>query len=334
MGYPLRISHLLVFVFLAAALGCNAQSAPTSTPLDSKLDRQIKLTVRSQYNVPPDYSVTLGQRTKSDINGYDTLPITFGNGTGRDKTTTFLISKDNNMLARLEKFDLSKNPASSISTLGRPIRGNPAAKVTLINFDDLQCPFCARMHEEIFPATEQHYGNQVRYIYMDFPLVQIHPWAMHAGVDVNCLAAQSEPGYWTLVDTIHSHSNEISGEGDHQNAATSAKKLDEMTRQEGVRDKVNMDKLNACIDKQDESKIRASMKQGDALGIDGTPTIFINGERATGAIPQSMLWTIIDRAIRDSGGVPPPQQNGTPAAAPANTAAPASAAAPAKPASK
>lgn len=323
MGYPLRISHFFIFVFLAAGLGCNAQSAPTSTPLDSKLDRQIKLTVRSQYNVPPDYSVKLGQRTKSDINGYDTLPITFSNGTGRDKTTPFLISKDNNTLARLEKFDLSKNPAAGIQTLGRPIRGNPAAKVTLINFDDLQCPFCARMHEEIFPATEQHYGNLVRYIYMDFPLVQIHPWAMHAAVDVNCLAAQSEPGYWKLVDSIHSQSSQISGEEGHQDVAASEKKLDEMTRQQGVRDKVNMDKLNACINKQNESAIRASMKQGDALGIDGTPTMFINGERATGAIPQSMLWTIIDRAIRDSGGVPPPQQTGTPVTPPASTAAPA-----------
>ena len=66
------------------------------------------------------------------------------------------------------------------------------------------------------------------------------------------------------------------------------------------------------------------MKQGDALGIDGTPTMFINGERATGAIPQSMLWTIIDRAIRDSGGVPPPQQSAAsppPAAAPPASAA-------------
>lgn len=324
MGSPLRIPFFWVFVLLAAGLGCNAQSAPTTGAIDSKLDRQIKLTVRSQYNVPPDYSVTVGQRSKSDINGYDTLPITFSNGTGKKKTTTFLISKDNNTLARLEKFDLSKNPASGISVLGRPVRGNPAAKVTLINFDDLECPFCARMHQELFPATEQHYGDLVRYIYMDFPLVEIHPWALHAAVDVNCMAAQSEPGYWALVDNIHARTKEISGDGGHQDPAASMKRLDEMTRQEGAQQKVNMDKLNSCIAKQDDSKIRASMKEGDALGIDGTPTMFINGERATGAIPQSMLWTIIDRAIRDSGGVPPPQQSeASPQGGPAATAAPA-----------
>jgi len=309
----LRIS-LFGLLLLAAALGCNAQAGSTDNPAQRKLDRQIKLTVRSQYNVPPDYTIALGQRTKSDINGYDSLPITFSGANGQKKTTLFLISKDDNTLGRLEKFDLTKNPATSISTIGRPIRGNPAAKVTLINFDDLECPFCARMHEEIFPATQQHYGDQVRYIYMDFPLVQIHPWALHAAVDVNCLAAQSQPGYWKLVDYIHSHSSEISGDEGHQDPAASMKKIDEATKQQGIQDKVNMDKLNACIAKQDDTEIKAAMKQGDALGIDGTPTMFVNGERATGAIPQSMLWTIIDRAIRDEGGVPPPpQQNSTPA---------------------
>ena len=315
----MRISRFFVILFLVAGVGCKAQSAPANNASEAKLDRQIKLTIRSQYNVPPDYTVTLGQRSKSDINGFDSLPVTFSNGGSQKKVTDFLISKDNNTLARLEKFDLTKNTSAGISILGRPIRGNPNAKITVINFDDLECPFCARMHQEIFPATEAHYGDQVRYVYKDFPLVEIHPWAMHAAVDVNCLAAQNQPGYWTLVDYIHSHGNEITGNDNHQDPAASMKKLDELTRQEGQRDKVNMNKLNACISRQDESAIRASMKEGDALGIDGTPTLFINGERATGAIPQSMLWTIIDRAISDAGGVPPPQTDSNPVKATATT---------------
>jgi hypothetical protein len=207
-------------------VGCKAQTAPVSTALQAKLDRQIELTIRSQYNVPPDYTVTLGQRSKSDISGFDTLPVTFSNG-DQKKITIFLISTDNNTLARLEKFDLTKAPGSAISVLGRPIRGNPKAKVTIINFDDLECPFCARMHEVLFPATQQHYGDQVRYIYLDFPLVQLHPWAMHAAVDVNCLADQSPTGYWNLVDTLHQQSDNISGAQGQQNLPASLKKVDD-----------------------------------------------------------------------------------------------------------
>ncbi|MHB1958529.1 MAG: DsbA family protein [Acidobacteriaceae bacterium] len=315
----MRISRFLLVSILVAGIGCKAQTAPApaaapaGNALQAKLNRQIELTIRSQYNVPPDYTVTLGQRAKSDVPGFDTLPVTFSDG-GQNKTTMFLVSKDNNTLARLEKFDLTKAPGSGIDVLGRPIRGNPNAKVTIVNFDDLECPFCARMHQVLFPATEQHYGDRVRYIYLDFPLVQIHPWAMHAAVDVNCLAIQSPTGYWNLVDTFHQQSDAISGAGGQQNVAASIKKVDDLTLAEGKRDNVDMGKLQACISKQDDSKIRASMQQGDALGVDGTPTLFVNGERATGALSQSMLWTIVDRAIRDAGEVPPPESATAPAA--------------------
>ncbi|MEO7004268.1 MAG: thioredoxin domain-containing protein [Acidobacteriaceae bacterium] len=298
---------MLVILFLAASVGCRAQT-PAPQAGDSKLDRQIKLTIRSQYNVPPDYTVTLGQRTKSDISGFDNLPVNFSNNHGQKKTTAFLISKDNNTLARLEKFDLTRTLTANISILGRPVRGNPKAKVTLISFDDLECPFCARMHEVLFPATEKHYGALVRYVYKDFPL-PMHPWAMHAAVDVNCLAAQSPAGYWNLVDTIHGHRNEIAGEGNQQSLAITTKKLDDATRAEGKLQHVDIDKLNSCITKQDDSAIRDSIREGGTLGVDGTPTLFINGERASGALSQDMLWTIIDRAITDAGEVPPPQEN-------------------------
>lgn len=304
MGHPLRTSRFLVLLLLVAGGGCKAQSKSPSNPVQTKLDRQIKLTIRSQFNVPPNYTVTLGQRTKSDIRGFDTLPVTFSKDGANKKTTPFLISTDNNTLARLEKFDLTANPISNSLILGRPIRGNPKAKVTIVNFDDLECPFCARMNEVLFPETEKHYGDLVRYIYKDFPL-PMHPWAMHAAVDVNCLAAQSPAGYWKLVDYIHSHDSDISSQGGQQDVAAAMQKLDQATREEGKRQNVNMDALNACITKQDQSGVRASMKEGDALGVDGTPTLFINGERATGALSQDMLWAIIDRAITDAGEVPP-----------------------------
>jgi len=301
-------------LFLAAGLGCRAQST-TPNPVESHLDRQIKLTIRSQYNVPPTYSVMLGKRTSSDIAGYDTLPITFSSPGARKKTTNFLISKDNNTLARLEKFALTRNPATDISILGRPIRGNPKAKVTVVSFDDLECPFCARMHQVLFPDTLQHYGDQVRYVYKSFPL-PMHPWAMHAAVDVNCLAAQSPAGYWNVVDTIHDHRDEFAGEGAQQSLAATFQKLDDATRAEGKRQNIDMKKLNSCIAKQDDAEIRDSIREGDALGVDGTPTLFINGERVTGALSQQTLWTVMDRAVRDAGEAPPPDTAAQAAAVP------------------
>ena len=288
--------------------------------MEQRLDRRIELTIRSQFSVPAEYSVSLGKRGKSDIAGFDSLPVTFSQG-GHDKVMEFLISTDNNTLARLEKFDLSKSPMSGVSLTGRPVRGNDSAPVTIVSFDDLECPYCAQMHAELFPITMAHYGKQVRFIYKDDPLVEIHPWAMHAAVDVECLEAQSQTGYWNLVDTIHAHGAEISGDRSQFNLAAAQLRLDQLTQLEGKQQGVDSAKLDRCIQKQDEASVRASMKEADALGINGTPSLFINGERAIGVMPQPVLWGIIDRAIVDAGGTPPPQTPPAPATSAGNSSA-------------
>lgn len=304
------------FLALALAVGCKAQTVPAPAP-DPTLTRHIEVLIRSQYNLPADVNVTLGQRSPSQFNGYDKLPVTLSKG-AKSQVVDFLISTDNSKLAQLQSFDLNKIPALNIDVAGRAIRGNPAAKVTVINFDDLECPYCARMHQTLFPATLDRYKDKVRFIYKDDPLTELHPWAMHAAVDANCLAAQSGTVYWTYVDYLHSHGQEITGED--RNLAKSFDALDRIARQQATLGKLDGTKLDACLAKQDETQIKASVKEADALGVDGTPALFIEGERISGAVPEEQLWTSIDRALRAAGEEPP---------APAAKPAPA---APAKPA--
>ena len=226
--YILRFPFFAGLLVLGLAIGCKAQSTqPTMT--GPELNRRIEVLVRSQFNVPQDYSVTVGARTPSQVPGYDTLPIAFSRG-AKSSTTNFLISSDGKTLARLETFDLAKDPAFHIDTQGRPIRGNPAAKVTLINFDDLECPYCAKMHQSLFPSTLDRYKDKVRFIYKDYPLAEVHPWAIHAAVDANCLAAQSADVYWTYVDYLHAHGQEITGEDRDPSKSNAA--LDRIARQE------------------------------------------------------------------------------------------------------
>ncbi|MGC2401185.1 MAG: thioredoxin domain-containing protein [Acidobacteriaceae bacterium] len=260
--------------------------------------------MRSQFEVPANVEVSIGATSKSDFPGFENLPITFSKN-GKQTVVNFLLSTDGNTVARLERFDISHSPSDTITTQNRPVRGAKDAKVTIVNFDDLQCPYCARMHQQLFPSTLDHYKGLIRFYYKDFPLVEIHPWAMHAAVNANCLADQSPDAYWKFVDYVHTHSDEIRGT-DHD-AQQPQKTLDKLTHEEGQRSGLDLAKLDACVAKQDEAAVRASMKQGDGLGVNGTPTLFINGERISGALPQAELWTAIDRALRDAGVQPPPQ---------------------------
>jgi protein-disulfide isomerase len=295
--------HFLTGLFaICLAVGCKAQST-ASASTEAATNRRIEVMVRAQFNVPQDYNVAIGARKPSKIAGYDTLPVTLSRG-DKSKEIDFMISTDGKTLARLETFDLTKDPLSSIDVEGRPIRGNPDAKVTVVNFDDLECPYCARMHTSLFPSTLDRYKDKVRFIYKDDPLVEIHPWAMHAAIDANCIASQSGDVYWNYVDYIHGHGHDITGED--RNLTKSFEALDRIARQEATLSKLDENKLNACIAKQDETTVRASSKLAESLGIDGTPALFIDGERIIGAVPEEQLWLVIDRALRAKGVEPPP----------------------------
>jgi protein-disulfide isomerase len=310
-------SRLLLCCLLAlVGSGCHAQNAAPTTADDAKLDRRIELLVRSQLQVPPEYDVKIGAKTKSTFPGYTTLPITFSLSSKPDAkpaVVDFLLSDDGNTLVRLMKFDLTKDPANVAQLANRPVRGTESAKVTIINFDDLECPYCARMHQELFPQTLERYKGLIKVVYKDDPLVEIHPWAMHASIDANCLADQSGTAYWSYVDYVHAHGDEVSGSD--RDVAKASATLDRLAREQGAKEKVDVTKLDACLKKQDNGAVLASMQEADHLNIDGTPTLFINGERISGAQPIDQVWKAIDRAL-EAEGEKPPVVSPSPAASP------------------
>lgn len=296
----------LIFALTLAAIGCRAQTpAPAAgSKLSPQLARRVEVLLRSRSGIPPNYQIEIGPRTKSDVPGYDAISITFASEEHTSKPITFLLSKDGKTLAQFSKYDISQDPKSLVSDAGRPARGGPSnAPVVIVGFDDLECPYCSRMNAALFPALTERYKNQVRFVYKDFPL-SIHAWAMRAAIDVDCLAAQSPAGYWNLVDYIHAHAAEMGGAD--RSVAKANDTLDELTRAEGKRQKVDEKALGACIAKQDQTIVRASMAEGEALGVDATPVLFINGERLGGAYPIEYVYKMIDNALIAAGQTPPP----------------------------
>jgi protein-disulfide isomerase len=292
-----------------------AKVTDTAPAPSANLNRKIEVMIRSELSVPPQYDIAIGARQKSDVSGFDTIPVTFSlpSSPARSQTVEFLLSKDGNTLARLSKWDIGPDPGASLPTEGRPVRGNPQAKVTIVNFDDLECPYCARMHTEFFPGVLDHYKGLVKFVYVDYPLVEIHPWAMHAAVDANCLAGLNDAAYWNYVDYLHGHGQEVSG--GNNDPAKAAATLDKLAEQEGDRDHLDAGKLQACVAKQDDSKVIAEMKAGDKQGVNATPTFFVNGERWAGQLEEPELFTMIDRALKAQGIAPPTPQTPQPAAA-------------------
>jgi protein-disulfide isomerase len=315
-----RTLRFLALALSVAALGCHAQTAVKAGETDAKvspeLSRRIEVMIRSRSEIPPDYVIAVKDRKKSEVPGYDEITVSFTSGGNVSRPLTFLLSADNKTLAQFSKFDISQDPKDKVPAPGRPARGGPEnAPVVVVGFDDLECPYCAKMHAAMFPAILDRYKDQVRVVYLDFPLTEIHTWAMRAAVDANCVAAVSQPGYWNYVDYVHAHSAEIAA----MTAEKTNEELDKQAQAEGARQKGNQTDLAACLKKQDDTKIKASMKQGEALGVGGTPALFINGEKLDGVMPMDMVYRAIDGALIAAGQTPPPTP--PPVAAPAPPAA-------------
>jgi protein-disulfide isomerase len=266
--------------------------------------RRVEVLIRSRAHIPPNYEVAIGPREKSEMPGFDSISVTFSADGKSSKPMTFLLSTDGKTLAQFNKFDISKNPRDLVSAEGRPGRGGPPnAPVLIVGFDDLECPFCAKMHEQLFPAILERYKNQVHIVYRDFPLDQ-HPWAVRAAVDVNCVGAHSTAGYWNLVDYIHAHAAEMGGT--EKSVAKANETLDKLATDEGKRQHINEETLKACIAKQDDTAVKASVKAGMELGVSATPALFINGEMLEGAVPLEYVYRMIDGALVAAGQTPPP----------------------------
>jgi protein-disulfide isomerase len=297
---------------LVVCLGCVAQT--TSPDLTKKIERQV----RSYYKIPPEVHLLVGAPSpSSEFPNYESLVVTVDSGE-KKQDLTFLVSKDRSSMMRMIKFDLSKDPyaetMSKIDVSGRPTRGAKASKVVVVNFDDFECPFCSRMHQTLFTQILKEYGDRVTFIYKDYPLVEIHPWATHAAVDANCLAAQSGDAYWDFADYIHANQHEVSNE---KTPGARLEALDKLTMLQGQKHTLDVVKLQSCIKAQDESAVKASMKEAEAIGVEATPTLFISGEKIDGAVPIGQVRAALDRALKDAN-LPVPEHAATAAAAPAS----------------
>jgi len=298
-------------ILLLICIGCSAQAPPpapvkpsgTAPSLD--LVQLVERHVRAQYSLPPDVKVIVGSLRASDFPGYDALTIVFDSPENK-KAYDFLLSQDHKTLLRMTKMDLTKDPYAEtmkkIDTTGRPSRGNKDAKVVVVNYDDFECPFCSHMHSTLFPEIFKEYGDRVLFIYKDYPLEEIHPWAIHAAVNANCLNVQSPDAYWDYADYLHSNQNSVRSVKDRQGQYA---ELDKLALLNAQKHNLNESQLQACIKTQDDKAVRASMKEGDDIGVNATPTLFVNGAKVDGAVPAEEVRAALDRALKDAGVAAP-----------------------------
>jgi protein-disulfide isomerase len=164
-----------------------------------------------------------------------------------------------------------------------PVRGQAQAPVTIIEFSDLQCPFCASVTPTLRELMKQ-YPDQVRWVFKNFPL-DFHadsPLAHSAA-----LAAERQGKFWEMHDLIFANQRNLK----RDNLLAEARSLN-----------LDMDRFTADLDSADVKKqLEADKREGQGLGVNGTPAFFINGKSLSGAMPMEQFQAAINNALMALG---------------------------------
>jgi len=180
----------------------------------------------------------------------------------------------------------------NISLDDDPMRGNPDALITIVEFSDFQCPFCAKFHKDTLPLLEKNYisTGKVNFVYRDFPIVSIHPNAVPAALASEC--ADDQGKFWEIHDMIFENQRSWQGLQPSQ----SANLFKEYAAELGL----NVDEFNSCVDSGKYlNEIQNDLNDGREYGVTGTPGFFVgNAEigftKLIGAQPFSSFQRVID----------------------------------------
>jgi protein-disulfide isomerase len=263
---------LIVSLAFAATLARGQQPAAST-------QKSIEAFLRNYYALGSDYTITVGAPKPIGSSGLSEISVDVKSPDGGD-TVKMYLTADGRYLLRGELDDLSTDPlAANIAKFdlkGAPVHGDPKAPITIVEYGDFECPVCRNFHDAVRGMLPNY--PQVKLIFKDFPIDQIHPWARTAAIAGRCAYQQDHQSFWKMYDLIYDNQDLIS-------AANAYDKMMDFASRAGL----NPETFKACLSSpQATAEADASIENGKLVGVRSTPTVFVNGRPLAGADPHAL----------------------------------------------
>jgi protein-disulfide isomerase len=262
-------------------------------PLGANPQGEIVQHVREQFKVPESTNVSAGPFHNSSFPNFLATTVSADNGKQK-QTQDFYITKDNRTMVLGSIFnlgqDLKREALRTIVTTDQPTQGPARAPVTIVEYADLECPMCGRLHEFLEKDLLAKYGDKVRVIFKEFPLVQIHDWSLTAAIANECVYEMKPEAFTPYRSLIFQN----------QSGTNAANVRDNLL---GYADQVGVDrvKLAGCLDsKASLPRVDAGSREGKRLDILSTPTCFINGRMLVGFPGPDAYYKAVDAALQEA----------------------------------
>jgi protein-disulfide isomerase len=250
-----------------------ASSSELSASASAEMSKRVEVFLRKLYAWGPNYQLKLGAITPSAGGSLYTVPVdvTFN---GQTDSAFVFVTKDGRFMIRGDIQDLNADPLTPMEKQlhldGYASKGPKNAKVVMVEFGDFECPSCRQLDTLLRTLLPQY--PQVRLVFKDFPLEQVHPWADTAAVAGHCVLQKSEDAFWKFHDAVYDSQDLISPENAYD-------KLTDLATDAGV----DPATFKACMaDPNSKDPVQKSIEEGRALQINSTPTTFVDGRTVVG----------------------------------------------------
>jgi protein-disulfide isomerase len=277
------------------ALAQNAVGSPASgaatVATDPARDAALKTYLQRHFKIPSPELIKLGPAFKTPIDDLLARQIVVSNEQGQNIATTMFFDKNESKAIIGQFIDISSEPwgrvnMGAVSLDDRPSQGPANAPVTIVEFADFECPFCAHAFSVIETLVNTTYKGKVKVIFKSYPL-NVHPWAMKAAEAAECARLQNPAAFWDFARDFYTNQGTINAKNlpDQVNKLAKAQKLDEPS-------------LKACMDSpQTEARVKQDQLDGNSIHVSSTPTFFVNGIPVVGLPDGKVLDFVIDSEL-------------------------------------
>jgi len=257
-----------------AMVGLSTQTSRAQSPAPEELKKKVDAYLRNMFAFGPDVKLTVGDFKESGVANLLETNITVTIGENNEDVKMW-VSRDGKYLLRGEMADMGKDGfaenRAKLDLKAAPVTGASNATVTIVEFADFECPVCRQLHEALRGLLPNY--PQVRLVFKDFPLEQMHAWARTGALAGRCAYQQDPKAFWKMYDYLYDNQELIS-------ASNAWDKSVDYAGQAGLK----TDEFRACMTSQEAAAaVEANVANGKLLEVNSTPTLFVNGRRVVGA---------------------------------------------------
>jgi len=293
--FPLGATVLMTAILGAFLIGSRAPVYAADTlKISPEQDAQLKGFLQKRFHIADTNQITLGTPVPSPFPHLWMRTVTVAPEQGPPIRVEMFTNATEDKVVIGQFLDLHTDPwgrvpMSTFHLTDRAMLGPSDAPVTVIEFADFECPYCARAFGEIETMVNDKYKGKVKLYFKNFPL-QMHAWAMQAAIAAECIRRQNPADFWDFAQVIYTSQAQIDPTNlrPRIEAYASANKLDT-----GI--------LNACmLGKLAEQQVSQDQLDGVAAHVMSTPTFFVDGIPVVGLPEQKVFDFVINSELKNA----------------------------------